>query len=81
MLMIISILKFILVVVILAMMVLILLGINHLFAGNFTANRKDTEQLRRDVENSENVITRNNIFHTLVRKSEQLDKVKSQKVV
>lgn len=79
--MIISILKFILVVVILAMMVLILLGINHLFAGNFTANRKDAEQLRREVENSEKVITRNNIFHTLVRKSEQLEKANSQKVV
>lgn len=77
----ISIIKAILIIVILAVMVMVLLGINHLFAGNFRADRDDAEQLREDVETKNDVITDNNVFHELVNASEDKRSAESKKVL
>lgn len=65
----IPILKALLVIVILAVMVLILLGINHIFSGNFDVAREDEESLRRDLEEKEDVITEKSVFSELLRRN------------
>ena len=57
------ILKFIAVVVILAAMLMILLGIGHLFSGNFHSDSEETEKLRQDVENNEDVVSPRSLFY------------------
>lgn len=63
----ISIIKAILIIVIMAMMALLLLGINHIFSGSFKADKDDADRLRSDVETKDDVITDDNIFHDLVK--------------
>lgn len=63
----IPILKALLVIVILGVMILVLLGINHLFSGNFTVDEADVDDLRNDVMESDNVITDHNVFTELVK--------------
>lgn len=63
----IPILKALLVVVILGVMILVLLGINHLFSGNFTVDEADVDNLRNDVMESDDVITDHNVFTDLVK--------------
>ena len=67
----ISVIKAILIIFILAVMVVLLLGINHLFAGNFRADRDDADKLREDVETKDDVITDNNVFHELVERTKE----------
>lgn len=63
----ITILKAVLVIVILAVMVLVLLGINHFFSGNFDAGSEDADALRHDVEEKKDVLTPENVFHEFIR--------------
>lgn len=63
----ISVLKAVFIIVILAAMVILLLGINHIFSGNFNARTEDADRLRRDLEEKEDVITEDNVFESLVR--------------
>lgn len=64
--MVISVVKAVLVIVIMVAMVLILLGINHLFSGNFATREQDAERMRHDVDHKEDVITDDSVFHNLV---------------
>ena len=61
-----AILKFILVVALLAGMVLVLLSIGHLSAGTFHHDNDDIDNLRREVDEDENVIGKASAFHSLV---------------
>lgn len=47
-------------------MVALLLGISHLFSGEFQTDEKDNARLRRDVRDRDDVITRENVFHTFL---------------
>ncbi|MDE7181338.1 MAG: hypothetical protein K2N88_09105 [Muribaculaceae bacterium] len=62
----IPILKALLVVVILAVMILVLLGINHVFSGNFSVAEEEVDDLRSDLLESDNVISENGVFTELV---------------
>lgn len=55
-------LKIFLVFIILVAMTIILLGINHLFAGNFNTNSEEADELRNDVSHGDEVMTRFNSF-------------------
>ncbi len=44
-------------------MVALLLGISHLFSGEFQTSERDNARLRRDVRDRDEVITRENVFH------------------
>lgn len=67
-----TLLKIVLVAVILAVMVLILLGIGHLFSGDFSATEDDTKSLRNDVDTRRDVITDESAFSSLVRQSKKI---------
>lgn len=56
------ILKGMLVLIILVAMVMILLGINQLFSGNFQNEEEETKVLRNEVEERDEVITSQNLF-------------------
>ncbi|MDE6259090.1 MAG: hypothetical protein K2M53_12010 [Muribaculaceae bacterium] len=56
------ILKGMLVLIILVAMVMILLGINQLFSGNFQNEEEETNVLRKEVEERDEVITSQNLF-------------------
>lgn len=64
--MVITIIKIISVIVILAAMFIILLDIGHLTTGSFNTDREDIDQLREDVENKRDVVSNKNTFHDLV---------------
>lgn len=55
-------LKIFLVFIILVAMAVILLGINQLFAGNFTTHSEEAEELRKDVKTGDEIMTRYNAF-------------------
>lgn len=55
-------LKFILVLVILVAMIVILLGINQLFSGNFSSSEKETSDFRREVREKDEVMSSQNLF-------------------
>lgn len=59
----ITIIKIIAVVVILAAMLVILMGIGHLYSGNFNTDMGEMDQFRKDVENKEDVVSRASAFH------------------
>lgn len=61
-----AILKFILVVALLAGMVLVLLSIGHLSAGTFHHDSDDLDNLRREVDEEEDVIGKASAFHSFV---------------
>ncbi|MBD5195004.1 MAG: hypothetical protein HDS12_04800 [Bacteroides sp.] len=63
----IPVLKALLVIVILALMILVLLGINHIFSGNFTTDDSDIDDLRNDIIESDDVISEQNAFTELVK--------------
>lgn len=63
----IPILKAVLVIVILGVMILLLIGINHLFSGSFSVKESEIDDLRQDVLESEDVISDKNIFTELVK--------------
>ena len=73
----ISILKAVLIIVILGVMVLILLGINHLFSGSFDTREQDAEELRNDVRESPEVISRQSVFHGFVENGSRSTSPKS----
>lgn len=56
----------VIVIMILGAVVILLLGINHLFSGNFDVRKDDVEELRRDVKDSDHVISKKSSFHILV---------------
>ncbi len=67
------------VVLIIVGMIVILLGINHYGpAGRQTLDDRDTDKLRHDVENKQEVITRHNLFHQFLSPSS--DRVKQKNV-
>lgn len=51
-----------LVLIILVAMVMILLGINQLFTGNLQVEEEETNQLRNDVNEKDEVLTSQNVF-------------------
>lgn len=59
--------KALLVIIIMVAMVLLLLGIDHFFHSGSRRDDVDAERLRRDVENKHDVITRDSVFHELVK--------------
>lgn len=63
-----TILKSVIIIVILAIMILVLLGINHFFSGNFSVGSEDADSLRKDVEEKEDVVTPGNLFGEFVRR-------------
>lgn len=67
----IAILKFILVLIILVAMIIILLGINHLFSGNFSSSEKETSDFRREVREGDDVMSSHNLFHQFLDKGKR----------
>lgn len=72
-LMVISILKVVLVIVTLAGMILLLIGMNHFFSGNFDITDSEIDDMRRDVEGSDDVITERSVFRELVEAPRTVD--------
>lgn len=72
--MVIPILKALLVVVIMGVMILVLLGINHIFSGNFNVNEAEVDNLREDLKKSEDVISDHGVFTELVKVSDRRSK-------
>ncbi len=66
-----AIIQIILVVVILAAMIMLLLGLDHLFVGRLDTDDSLTGELKKDVEKSKDVISDKNIFYMLVSKSKR----------
>lgn len=62
----IPILQAVLVIVTLGVMILVLLGIHHLFSDNFETSASEIEDLRQDVNESDEVITDRSVFSNLV---------------
>lgn len=62
----ISILKSLLVIVTLVVMILVLLGIRHLFTGNSDMAESEIDDMRHDVEEKKDVITEHSVFGELV---------------
>lgn len=58
-----TVLKFILVTVLLASMVLVLVLIKYVANPHETGTKEDRDRLRHDVETRERVITSNSLFH------------------
>lgn len=58
-----TILKLIFVILLLVAMVVILLGIGHLSNGRFETDHTDIDKLREEVDNSDQVISRRNMFY------------------
>lgn len=54
------------VILLLVVMVMLLLGVSHLFSGNFNTKHEDLTQLRQDVEDKDEVISDQSVFHGLV---------------
>lgn len=65
--MVIPILKALLVIVILGVMILVLLGINHIFSGNFHVEESDIDDLRADLRETDDVISDHGAFTELVK--------------
>lgn len=63
----ITILKALSIIIVLAVMVLILLSVNHLLRGNFDSKPSDLAQMREDLEEDDHVITDESIFNELVK--------------
>lgn len=64
---IIPVIKALLVIIIMVTMVLLLLGIDQIFHSSSRREDADAERMRRDVENKREVITKDSVFHELVR--------------
>lgn len=56
-----------LVVVILAVMVLLLLGISHIFSGSFSVRQEDAEALRSELDKNEDIVTHHSILSEIVK--------------
>lgn len=72
----ITILKALSIIIVLAVMVLILLSVNHMLRGNFDSKPSDLARMREDVEDDDHVITDNSVFGELV-KVRQVDQRKN----
>lgn len=73
--MVISILKVVLVIVTLAGMILLLIGMNHFFSGSFDITDSEIDDMRRDVDGSEDVITERSVFRELVEAPRTVDEI------
>ncbi len=62
----ITILKILAVILILAAMIVILLGINHLFSGNFNSTPEDSKKLKEEIRHEDTVISDRNVFHNFI---------------
>lgn len=63
----ITILKAVLVIVILCVMIMLLLGISHLSAGSFGSDQSEIDDMRNDLDKSDDVITDQSVFRELVK--------------
>lgn len=63
----IPILKALLVVVILGVMILLLLGINHIFSGSFSVDESEVDDLRQEIRETKDVISNHGAFTELVK--------------
>lgn len=62
-------LNILILLVILASMVMVLLGIGHLARTGDYEDNIETKNLRTEIENSEEVVSENNMFHKLVEET------------
>lgn len=69
--MVIPILKAVAVILILAVMILILVSVDHFLNGGFNSNQSDIDELRDEVDTHKGVITDRNIFGELVKVREE----------
>lgn len=63
----ITLLKAVSVIIILAIMILILLSVNHLASKDFDASDADLDRMREDLEETDDVITDESVFRELVK--------------
>lgn len=63
----ITILKALSIIIVLAVMVLILLSVNHMLRGNFDSKPSDMARMREDLEDNDRVITDDSVFGELVK--------------
>lgn len=66
-------LKIILVLAILVAMIILLLGLNQVFTGEFDSDDSDAVRLRREVEKNQEVISEDSVFNTLLRHPQRVD--------
>lgn len=62
----ITILKAVAVIIILAVMIVILLSVNHLLRGDFDSKQADVDRMREELNDSEDVISDHSVFKELV---------------
>lgn len=77
--MVITILKVISVLVILAMMILLLVTMNHFLAGGFDCSNEEIDSLRNDVSETDDVISDESAFRHLVERPLESRDHKSKK--
>lgn len=70
--------KVILVLVILAAMIMLLLGLDHVFTGKFDSDSSDATRLRQEVEKHQEVISDNSVFDPLVQHSRKVEGTRGQ---
>lgn len=68
-----SILKIVLVLVLLAGMIILLVTVNHFFAGGFDSDNNDIDELRRNIKDKDEVISDQNVFRNLVKDPVRID--------
>lgn len=76
----ISILKAVLVLVILAVMIILLIAINHFFAGGFDCGGDEIDDFRKEIENGDEVISDKNVFGRLVENPVKVKNDSSQRI-
>lgn len=75
----ITILKALSIIIVLAVMVLILMSVNHLLSGSFDSKPDDIRQMREDLDEDEHVITGESVFNDLVKVRDLSSDLKGKK--
>ena len=71
-------LEFIIILVILAAMILVLLGIAQLGRHESYDNIEETELLKNEVSDNDNVITKNSVFKNLIKDDEAVPDIQQE---
>lgn len=74
-----SILSFVFVALILVAMATVLLGIHNLFLPGDNSENRDTDKLKQEVEDRDEVITGGSVFHDFLARDKKEPNVKNRK--
>lgn len=70
----ITILKAVSTIVLLAMMIVVLLSMNHFLRGGFDSRQDDVDKMRRDLDETDEVISDESVFRDLVKVRERANR-------